>query len=248
MRRMKSASYKYKPRSVRRLEKKNKRNLLISTGLILLGIYFLLTWGLPAFIGSLTVFNKFKPENNQINKPISEDPAIAPPVLNIPYEATNTATIKVNGYASADNQVEIYVDGDKKDTTTTKSDGSFTSGDIPLVLGTNNIYGKTVNSDNKTSLPSKTIQLIYNNEKPTLDVSQPTDNQQIQGGDKKITVSGKTDSENNITVNGNLVIVSSEGNFSTNVSINEGENTITITATNSVGNTTTITKKVTYTP
>lgn len=252
MRRYQSTNYK--PRSVRRLEKRNKKNFLITIIGSLALLYFLLTWGLPLIVGSLTVLNRFKP-NSDPAKSVSEDPAIAPPVLNIPYEATNTATIRISGYTTGNSQVEIYVDGELKDTSPTQEDGNFLSGDIPLVLGTNNIYGKTINPDNKSSLPSKTIKLIYSNQKPELEVTEPIDNYQVKGSNeqsssanKKVRVSGKTDPENNVTVNGILVIVNNQGNFTNEIPLNDGDNIINIVATNSVGNTTTISRKVTYTP
>lgn len=245
MRRYNSSGYK--PRSIKRLERKNKRNLFVSIALIFLVGYLFLTWGLPAFVSSLTFLNKYKSSGNS-SKPASEDPAIAPPVLNIPYEATNSATIKISGYASTESQIEIYVDGELKDTSSAREDGSFISGDIPLSLGTNNIYGKTINRDNKKSLASKTIKLIYSNEKPQLEITEPQDNFQVKGGDKKVKVAGKTDPNNTVSINGILTIVNNQGNFSTDVSLNDGDNTITITSTNSVGNSTTITKKVNYSP
>ncbi len=242
MRRYKSS---YKPRSIKRTEKKAKRNLIITALMGTLLLYLIFTWGLPALIGGLSTFNKFKPKTQNT---IVEDSAVTPPVLNIPYEATNSANIKISGFASAKSKVEIYIDDELKSTTNTEGDGTFTTDNIPLSLGNNNIYGKTIDEANKQSLPSKTIKLIYNNEKPKLEINEPSDNQEIKGGDKKVKVSGKTDPQSNISINGNNAIVNSEGNFSKEIDINEGDNTITINAVNQVGNNTTIERKVKYSP
>src|SRR3989344_1287333 len=180
---------RYRPRSVRRLEKKAKRNLILSIIIFLIFSYFLITWGLPTLIGGLTIFNKFKPAA-QVEE--IEDTGLAPPVLNIPFEATNSADLKISGYATEDSQVEIYFDDSLKDTVDTSIDGSFETGNLNLIEGTNYIHA--------------------------------------------------------ITKNGTTVIVNAEGNFSTEISLNEGDNTVTIIATNNFGNSKKIEKKVAYNP
>lgn len=241
-----SSSSKFKPRSVRRMEKNSKRNLVI-TGLVgVLVLFFLITWGLPAIIGGLSVFNVFKPKEEV--KSVLEDPAIAPPVLNIPYEATNSAEIRISGYATADSKVEIYIDDELKTVAETSLDGDFKTDPIELSMGTNNIYGKTVESEDRKSLASKTIRVIYNNEKPKLEISEPGDGTKIKGGDKKVKVSGNTNPDSFVTVNGFAVIVNNEGNFTTSISINDGENKILVVATNPVGNSTQAERTITYDP
>lgn len=172
--------------------------------------------------------------------------AIAPPVLNIPFDATNSASITISGYATPNSKVEIYFDDNLQSTVNTQDDGSFISDPLTLNEGTNNIYGDTVSSSRVKSLPSKTIQLIYNNQQPSLSVDQPQDGTTIASGVNKITVSGSTDPNNNVTVNGITVIVGNDGSFSTSVSLNGGDNNITIVATNSFNNTTRVKRKVTY--
>lgn len=243
---MRRYSYKYKPRSVKNKEKKAAVRLITYFVIAIVLVYLLLTWGLPALIGGLSYFHKAKTPSNNANA--IEDTAITPPVLNIPYEATNTGTIKINGYSTPDAKVEIYLDDDLRTTVNTESDGSFQSDDIDLALGTNNISSRTVDEKGNKSLPSKNIKVIYSNEKPLLQISEPQDGQEIKGGDKKIKVSGSTDPDNSISINGSTIIINSEGKFSQDISINEGDNTITITATNKVGNSATTERRVKYTP
>ena len=236
----------YKPRSIKRVEKKVKRNLLIIIGVVLILGYLLLTWGLPTLIGGLSIFHKSTPSVD--THAIADDTALAPPVFNIPYEATNTATIKVSGYAASDMKVEVYIDNDLKTTADTHSDGSFESSDITLSEGANYLSGKTVDGSGKQSLSSKPIKVVYNNAKPTMELSEPNDGKEIKGGDKKVKVSGKTDPQNVVTINGATVIINYEGAFSVDININEGENKIVVVTTNSVGNSVTAERKVIYTP
>lgn len=234
----------YTPRSVRHEKNRTRNRIIFAIISILVLGYLSLTWGLPALVGGLTYITHFN------SKPVvkdtsDEDVAIPPPVLNIPYEATNTATLAINGYTTPDSKVEIYLDDDLKTTTDVKSDGSFQTEGLALLIGTNNIYGKTV-IGNKKSLASKNIKLYYDSEKPKLTVSSPTDNQEIKGGDKKIRVVGNTDPQNSVTINGSTVIVNGAGDFATDVNINEGDNILTITGTNKFGNSFSVERKVKY--
>lgn len=249
MRRYRSRGYSAQ-RAIRRQEKKSRNRFFITVLLAIFFLYVIFVWVLPFLIGGLSFLNKFKPSPSA-PQPVSENPTLAPPVLNIPYEATSTAQIQVKGYAQADTKVEIYKDNSLKSTITAKEDGSFISDPIPLTLGTNSFYGKTTDDKGNKSLPSKTITITYSSEKPNLTVQNPSDNQTISG-DKKLTVSGHVDSPSNLTVtatvNGSQVIISSDGNFSQVVDIQDGDNNIVITATDQAGNSTQISRKVTYRP
>jgi len=240
--------YTYKPRSLRKQEKKTTIRLVTNLAIAVVFVFIMINWGLPFLIGSLSFFNKYRASEQKKSAPIEEDSAIPPPVLNIPFEATNTATIKINGYSSADSKVELYVDEELKATVETGSDGSFTADNIALSLGTNNIYGQTINEKDKKSLSSKNIKVYYSNEKPKLEVSEPQDGQEIKGGDKKVRVSGTANPENSVAVNGSTVILGKDGKFTTEISINEGDNDITVTATDQFGNSNQLSKKVKYTP
>lgn len=236
----------YKPRSLRRMESKT-RNRIIWTiiGVVLLG-FITINWGLPALIGGLSSVNNLKPKPSA--KVVEQDAAISPPVLNIPYEATNSASITIHGYATPESTVEIYLDDELKTAVKVEPGGNFLSDPISLNLGSNSIYGITLDNNQKKSLPSKSIKLLYNNEKPKLELKEPGEGIEIHGGDKKVRVSGSTDSQNSIMVNGSTVILNGDGGFFTEVNLNDGDNTIKVTATNQFNNSTTIERIVKYTP
>ena len=238
-------SSNYRPFSERRYAKKAKTRLIFTLIATISLLYATLVWIIPGLIGQLAVINRLK-DSPKGMAPISDNSTLAPPVLNIPYEATNTANISIKGYATPNTKVEVYVDEVLSQSADVLDDGSFTVSGITLTLGTNNLTGKTVNGNNK-SLPSKNIRILYDNKKPKLDLTSPSDNQVIKGGDKKVTVSGATDPGNNVTVNSNKLIVDSSGNFSKLIEINDGDNNLTITTTDQAGNENSISRKVTYT-
>lgn len=236
----------FKPRSIRKSESRAQRKLIFNLVLVVLLVFVFFNWGLPFIIGSLGFLNKNKPVAKI--EDVKVDEAIAPPVLFIPFESTNSATLPISGYSTPLTRVELYIDDELKNSIQTDSEGKFTAEAISLNLGTNNIYAITVNDAEKKSLPSKTIKLYYSNEKPSLEITQPADGTEIKGGDKKVTVTGKADPETSVTVNRSTVIVNSEGNFQTTIGINDGDNTITIISQDSFGNTNQIQRIVKYTP
>lgn len=246
MRRVNRYRPSFKPRSLKHSESKAKRKLIFNLVLIVVLIYVFFNWGLPFLVGNLGFLNKYKSV-----KPIEEvkiDEAIAPPVLYVPVEATNSASIPISGYATPLSKVEIYIDDELKSQTSADTEGKFTSEEILLNLGSNNLYAITINDANKKSLPSKTIKLFYSNEKPILEVIEPGDGTEIKGGDKKIKIIGKTDPKNSVTVNGATVIVNSEGNFQTEINLNDGENVITVVSSTNFGTTSQTERRVKYTP
>lgn len=221
---------------------------MVTLVVVTLLIYSTFTWVLPFFINSVGIVKNIVKPSQKVAVQSSQNAAIAPPVLNIPYEATNTAQITISGYGTPGSKVKLYMDDNPKQTTDVSGDGSFNFKNIDLSLGMNNISGTTLDDDSKESLPSKTIKVIYNNEKPPLAISEPDDGKVVQGGDKKIKVSGKTNPGINIFVNGTQVIVDKDGNFNIDQSLNDGDNTISIKAVDNAFNTTEIQRKVILEP
>lgn len=227
------------------MAKKSRRNFIITILLIGFLIYATLQWILPNLIGGIGfIKGKVKPVKNIQVSDVSS--SLPPPVLNIPYEATNTAQINISGYGTPHSKVTIYLDDKKFETTQVSDDGSFEIKNVTLALGTNNIYGKSLDDQDKESLPSKTIKLIFDNEKPALDISSPQDGQVIQGGDKKVVISGKTETNTQILINGSQVVVDKDGNFSSTLPLNDGDNNFTIRSVDKAGNFTEVVRKVVY--
>ncbi len=241
-------SRSYKPFSVRRSERKNRNRIIITFLIIAFLAYGLLAWILPTLISGLSIFNKFK-SHPKVTQAV-EDTTISPPVLNIPFEATNTASIKVKGYSQPNTKVEIYLDNELKSVILSDPDGQFITSDINLSLGGNIFSGKTIDENSHKSLASKAIKIIYDNDKPKLEVSSPTDGAEIKGGDKRVTVSGLIDPNDQVSVliNNTQVVTNQDGGFSKIVELTEGDNHITIMAKDSAGNITQMVKNIKFLP
>ncbi len=236
----------YRTHSAKRLVRQTRYNLLASIIIAVALIFVTFNWILPFLVNSLGTIKDFTRQNEKPReKSVSETSTLAPPVIFIPYEATNSAKIDITGFATANSKVRIFVD-DVKFETDVKSDGTFIAKNITLAIGINSIYGKTVDEKNQDSLDSKTIRLVYDNEKPVLEVTEPQDNQVVK--EKKVKVSGKTEKNNQVFINNVQIITNSDGAFLKEQSLEDGENILTIKAADGASNSTEIMRKVTVEP
>lgn len=112
--------------------------------------------------------------------------------------------------------------------------------------GSHTIYINASDHDGNAAA-QKSVQFTVDTVAPTLNVSSPEDN--FKTNEDTVTVSGTTNDATSspvtLTINGDPVTVQSNGSFSKVVSLTEGDNTITIIATDSAGKSTTIIRHVT---
>ncbi len=232
----------------RKLARTSRRNFIITIILVVLLLYAALTWVLPFFINGVGFVKGSISPSKKMAIESSKNSSLAPPVLSIQYEATNTAQINIRGYGTSNSKVVLFIDDDKKDVAEVESDGTFEFKNVLLVLGTNNIYGKSIDEKDQESKPSKTIKIIYDNEKPTLKINEPEDSKKIQGGDKKVKIAGNTEVGTQVFINDSQVIVDNAGNFSQESSLDEGDNNFRIKSVDKANNATEVSRKVTYQP
>lgn len=233
---------RYRYRAARKAARKSKYNFLATIIIIFFLLFATINWILPNLISGLGFLRgTFTPPPKKIT---ASSASLAPPVLNIPYEATSTATIAVAGYAISKTKVQIFVDGKAAGETESLEDGSFEVKNVSLNLGTNSIFGKTAEKETE-SLPSKTIKVFFDNEKPILDIYEPGDNTEVHG-DKKIKVSGKTEKQAKVFVNDQRLITNSDGTFSLDLPLNDGENILNFKAEDEALNFTEVQRRVIF--
>ena len=94
-----------------------------------------------------------------------------------------------------------------------------------------------------------TVSFVISTSAPTLNVTSPTEG--LLTNSNKVTVSGTAAAGSDavtlssVKINGEAVSVGSGGAFSKEITLQEGENTITVVAEDSIGKTTTVTRHVT---
>lgn len=229
----------------RKEEKRNLRKAFLYGFLtILLGItiFFL---GVPALI-KLAIFvgkinSSFIPPEQSDNVPPS------PPVFEPLFEATNSATISLSGFAESESTLKLFFNNEEKETLV-DNDGTFVFNDLNLKDGQNKIYAVAIDKAGNESSDSKRVSVLYDNEAPELEINQPQDGETITDEDNRIELIGKTEEGNDVLINDHFVVVDSEGNFNYQISLNEGENEIKIISKDKAGNQTEKTIKINYSP
>jgi len=212
--------------------------VVLALGLVFLGIPVLIRMAI--FLGELRS-SSLPVETKDVLPP-------APPRLRPLLEATNSAQIIVQGFAEPGSTVEVLLGGISTKKIIAEDDGAFKASGITLTLGRNEIIVTATDEAGNTSQESGKINIDYDETPPELEVSEPADGATLFGEENKITIKGKTEEKTTVTVNDRFVIVDSGGNFEYPFTLDEGENTILVVATDKAGNKTEKEIKVTYSP
>lgn len=165
-------------------------------------------------------------------------PTITSPVNG---SATNAAAITVEGTSVDGATVNIYKD-EVLVGSTPVSGGHFS---VPVTLSDGaNVLTATAQVPEGETRPSAPVTVILDQAAPTLDVTAPTDG--FATNRDAITVTGTVADAHlaSVTVNGQAMTVT-DGSFSHKLLVNEGDNLITVIATDIAGNTTTVERHVT---
>lgn len=224
----------------RKFEKESKKNIVLSLLGIALIIFLMLKVGIPL----LTNFALFIA--NSKNETITQNSIdyVAPPQLDPIPSATGSAKLKVNGKVLEASQIKLYLNDSLIDETSSDKNGKF-SFDITLNKGENKIYAKS-KIGNKTSSYSDEYTVLYLDKSPNLTIYSPSDGQTINGDQKSVNVSGATDPNVKITINGLWAILDSNNKFSYDLPLKDGANEIKIEAIDPAGNKTEKILNVTY--
>lgn len=218
------------------LQEQSVRNLLLGIGGIVIIFIMLFIFG-PDLLINFSLLVKKSSGTDDMKK--QELTYVAPPVLNPMNEATKSATIIVSGYAGEKQEIRLYVNGKQAGKKQVDKDKQFSFSGVKLQKGTNEIKAKAVTDKDKESDYSEAVTITYIDEPPTLDISFPQDGQTISKDNRNIKLQGKTNEGVKVTVNDFWAISKDDGSFSYSLSLQDGENTIRIKATDAAGNETT---------
>jgi len=224
-------------------ERRQEKKIFISILGIIAIFIFLGVFGVRMLIGFSLLVDKLRgTPQQQITQQL-----ILPPELDPLPIATNSATITVSGKGQAGMTVIIYINDTDINKTTVDKDGSFSIPSVKLIEGTNTISAKQTDDKKNISTLSEVFTVVSKKSKPTLEISYPSDNQQIRQDQNIITITGKTNDEaNTVTINDRLAIVRSDGSFSYDLNVPDGDSVIKIVATDTAGNQITIERKINY--
>lgn len=233
-----------------RLQRRHDKESLRQAGkyiaLTLIGLVLIVKFGLPALIRLATFIGGLRSSNQPIETATTLPPS--QPVLTALPEATSSGKITVAGYSAAGVVVRLFRDGLNLDDTITDTNGDFQFKDVILKPGENGLYTQAETATGVKSEPSRTFTVYFDDDAPSLNLDQPESGQSFFDADSPITVSGTTEPEARVTINGKFVRVDGDGAFSASWPLNPGDNQLDLVSTDRAGNITSQSLTVNYTP
>ncbi len=160
--------------------------------------------------------------------------------------ASFSSTLRVGGSGTAGNTVTMYDGGKEIKKTVIAGNGVYTMQLPTLKDGTHVLTVKMSDSKGNTSDPTPDISIRIKTTKPELTIETPEDNANINSESNFISVSGKTESDTTIAINGRIAVIKPDNTFSYSYPLSEGENKLTIVATDIAGNSLSEVRTVTY--
>jgi hypothetical protein len=235
----------YNSRLSRIEEKRTKKQLFWVTAGIIALIILVVTLGIPLVVQFTSLVGNIKS-----NQPLdaADKTAPFPPTLAPILESTNSAQLKIEGFAEPETTLKIYLNGEEDKKVLIGADGGFSFNDISLRDGPNTIYATATDQAGNESNKSKEFTVLFSKNAPKIEISEPTDNQEFGKNQQEIVVKGKTDKGVDIKINDRFVFVHDDGTFTYTLKLSEGENTLKVIGTDAAGNSTTLERKVIYKP
>jgi len=229
-----------------RLERKNDEQITKKTvfmGFLTVIIFILIiVFGLPLLIKFSILLGNTKSKKDVTNENIV--PPLAPRLI-IPFEATSSSKIQIDGFAEAGSEVELLKNEQSVGKTKVTVDGNFSFENIDLNDGENN-FSAIANKDvGGTSDVSKTTTVVYDTVLPGLTMSNPSE-ESITVDSADFDIIGKSEKGVSVTINGKVAVVDNEGNFKLKIQLSSGKNDIEIVVKDEALNETKKTISITY--
>lgn len=223
-------------------EKKMKNTIIMYAVILFIVLYFIFTFGIKLLLNTSSFVSGIfpQPSINPIAK--TEDSFNSIDISSIP-QATNSAKIIVSGSILNFDVLDFYLNAKKVKEIELSSD-TFSEEIGDLEKGDNDVYIKAKSKDNKTEKNTITYKVFYKNDRPKLEITEPSDNSTTNN--QEIKVKGNTDKETYIHINDLPVVVDANGSFETSVRLKDGDNQIVATAQDIAGNVETKMIKVIY--
>ncbi len=165
-----------------------------------------------------------------------------PPTLDDLPNATNSARIIIKGYGEPGGTAHVFLNNNEIDKIIIDKDGLFST-DAKLTKGKNYITATVTDAADNSSEQIDPILIQYMDKGPKLDIAQPADNDKVSLAE--LTIQGVTDENATVTINDRFVTVNTDGSFEFPYRLSDGDNNLTITATDPAGNQTVVNRKVT---
>lgn len=225
----------------RKNKSKNSSRFYILMSVIFVVVMF--KWGIPLFVSFVS-----GPDSKAEIGVYSDNLPPQTPILSAIPEATNSSSLTINGYTQPKAVCQLILNDALTSEVTANEQGYFefltklTSGENSLV----------VNAKNDLGLTSQSSTNIVNYDSTAIKITNlsPADGESVFGiNNKNIKITGKINKDQaTVLINGSWANLNSDGEFTANMTLNDGENEIKIEVTDKAGNSTNSMTKINYIP
>lgn len=225
-------------RQTSRLTRLEEKRNIRKAALLVTGTAVVAILGITIGVKVLARIAGFSNTLGSAGQPIDKNDNIppGPPLLLIDFDATSSARMTVNGTSEPGSTIFLLNNKESVGNVVTMEDGSFVFSSVTLNDGENSFVAVAVDQAGNKSNESGEVKVYFSTIVPSLSLETPTDRQIFTGKDNNIlTIKGKSDPGIRVNVNGRVLIVNQEGEFSGLYNLNEGENNLIITATSKTG-------------
>jgi len=211
-----------------RLERKKDEQITKKTvfmGFLTVLVFVLIVvFGLPLLIKFSIILGNSKSKKDITNENIV--PPLAPRLI-VPFEATSSSKIKIDGFAEAGAEVELLKNEQSIGKTEVTIDGNFSFTNIELDDGENNFSAIATKENSGSSDVSKITSIIYDTVSPELTMSNPSE-ASLTVDSADFDIIGKSEKGVSVTINGKVAVVDNEGNFKLKIQLSPSKNNIEI--------------------
>lgn len=215
--------------------------IIISVAIIL----GMITWGVPA---AARLAGLLITEDTGIGGDSELRPT--PPVFSDIPEATNSAEVAVSGFAQPGVEIALYVNGSEYKKILSDESGVFDFDNVAVTEGENTIYAFAITSRGQESEQSRSYSIAVDKKPPELTLTSPEDGHIYRGSTERIASFQGTVSEegSRVTVGDRIAIVQTDGTFSLQYQMVEGDQEVSVKATDKAGNEQEVKVKIRWEP
>lgn len=227
------------PSRLARYERKKAVKTAVLYLLLTAAVLFILTRFGPSFVASIA---GIYPKEGELQ--LVESELMTTPRIDTLPQVVKDERLIVRGNATTGETVRISFNGESRDVVI-NAQGNWDS-EFTLQEGENTIRARSVDGSGNTSSEVST-SVVFDKTPPKLEIQGPEDGLSRSGKkDIVVLISGSTDADASVKINDRVAIVSGDGTFSLNYTLSEGDNALTIIATDKAGNTTEDVRTVKY--
>ncbi len=207
-----------------------KTYLFLGGGFLFLLIFLLI--GIPVLVDFSAYLSTILAPKHVVQKKSAR--YLQQPQLEIPYEATNSATIKISGFGATNINVELFVNNQKLRSIGDKN-GTFEFNEVSLTPGDNEIYVVAKDKSSDKEAKSEITTVTYDNKKPEISFDNISDGQEFKFNNQ-ITIKGKLNKDGSVYINDRFVLVNADKSFSADYELADGDNKLKFVAIDKAGN------------